>query len=573
MEKLQFRVLYHEFLFRMVDLELLSAHAQGDMSKLLGQFAALLIFLSLFTAVAALQFADSPLPRPTLLVSAWGVEHSSIALTMVVVGLFAVLSWDSTFPDRRDVLVLAPLPVRPRTLFLAKAAASGMAVGLTVAAINALPGLVLPLALSPESSSALDLIFSPARYRLFAAYWITMMASGAFIFCAVLGVQGLAAQFLPRRQFLRASAWMQMAAFCLFLSVYFLQPTLATPRGLNAPEHQRLLAWLPSYWFLGLFQQLNGSMHPAVVSLARRAWIGLGAMSCGTALAYLLSYFRTLKKIVEEPDITPGVRGPHWSPRFGNSLQTAVVQFSVRTLLRSRQHRVTLAFYLGIGFAIMILLMRGGIASRGRLSQQGQIGLMFSSFVIMCVCVVGTRVVFSMPLALRANWVFRLTEVRAPREYVAAVRRPLFVLAVAPVWLAFAAIFLTMSPWRTALEHLAILGVWGLLLAWLGLYGFQKIPFTCSYLPGKSSVHMAFLGALGALLAIQQGVMLEQRALAEPAIFAQMVGALFAAAFLARWRAVRFAKSDEAFVQFEEEDTQAVLVLGLHRDGALPIEP
>jgi hypothetical protein len=29
----------------------------------------------------------------------------------------------------------------------------------------------------------------------------------------------------------------------------------------------------------------------------------------------------------------------------------------------------------------------------------------------------------------------------------------------------------------------------------------------------------------------------------------------------------------EAFVQFEEEDTQAVLVLGLHRDGALPIEP
>ena len=44
MSKLQFRVLYREFLFRMVDLELLSP--QGDRSKLLGQFAALLVFIS-----------------------------------------------------------------------------------------------------------------------------------------------------------------------------------------------------------------------------------------------------------------------------------------------------------------------------------------------------------------------------------------------------------------------------------------------------------------------------------------------------------------------------------------------
>ena len=29
-----------------------------------------------------------------------------IATTMLVVGLFAILSWDSTFPDRRDVMVL-----------------------------------------------------------------------------------------------------------------------------------------------------------------------------------------------------------------------------------------------------------------------------------------------------------------------------------------------------------------------------------------------------------------------------------------------------------------------------------
>ena len=50
MTKSQFRVLYREFLFRMVDLELLSAHAQGDVSRLLGQFASLFVFVSLLFA-------------------------------------------------------------------------------------------------------------------------------------------------------------------------------------------------------------------------------------------------------------------------------------------------------------------------------------------------------------------------------------------------------------------------------------------------------------------------------------------------------------------------------------------
>ncbi len=52
-ERLQFRVLYRQFLFRMVDLELLSAQARGDMSKLLGQFASLLIWFSIGLAAGA----------------------------------------------------------------------------------------------------------------------------------------------------------------------------------------------------------------------------------------------------------------------------------------------------------------------------------------------------------------------------------------------------------------------------------------------------------------------------------------------------------------------------------------
>jgi len=62
--------------------------------------------------------------------------------------------------------------------------------------------------------------------------------------------------------------------------------------------------------------------------LARRAWIGLGVALSATALAYALSYFRTLRKIVEEPDIVAGTRGGAWLPRFGHAVETAIVQFS-----------------------------------------------------------------------------------------------------------------------------------------------------------------------------------------------------------------------------------------------------
>src|ERR1700678_630014 len=130
MNDLQFRILYREFLFRMVDLELLSP--QGDITKLLGQFAAVLIWISSGLALGALFTDIRRVPPQKLLGWLWGTEHFLIATTMLVVGLFAVLSWESTFLNRRDVLVLAPLPIRVRTMFLAKVAAVATALSLTV---------------------------------------------------------------------------------------------------------------------------------------------------------------------------------------------------------------------------------------------------------------------------------------------------------------------------------------------------------------------------------------------------------------------------------------------------------
>jgi hypothetical protein len=556
----QFRVLYRQFLFRMVDLELISS--QGDMSKLLGQFAGLLVFFSFAMSFAALIFDRSRLGPAKLQAALWGMEHFLISTTMLVVGLFAVLSWDSTFPDRRDVLVLAPLPIRARTLFLAKVSAAASALGLTVLALHCLAGLGWPFHFVPRGGNG---------FRSLAAYWITMTAAGAFNFCCVLGVQGLGAQLLPRRYFLRLSAFLQMAAFCWFMSSYFLEPSLDTPKAFAAVANQRALAWLPSFWFLGFFQQLNGSMHSVFEPLARRAWIGLAISVGGTAIAYALSYFRTLKKIVEEPDIVPGSGGVHWLPPFGNSLETAVVQFSIRTLSRSRQHRVMLAFFLGIGFALLVFVIKSP-GPKTASQSSNLIPLLFTTVAMMCITVVGTRVVFSMPISLRANWIFRVTQVSRAWEYMAAIRRPLFVLGVAPVWILSAGILFSIWPWHMAANHLVVLGLLGAIVAYLCLAAFRKIPFTCSYLPGKSYLHMAFLTATGLMLFIIRGVVFESEALRNGTSYTIMVVVLAVAALAARWWAVSTANEEDAVVQFEELPTPVLQLLGLNRDGVVTTE-
>jgi CubicO group peptidase (beta-lactamase class C family) len=923
MAGLQFRVLYRQFLLRIVDLELIAP--QGDIKKLLGQFIALLTIVSVWVLAPLVGIAGTAaasMPPELALVLGWGVEHFLISTTMLVVGLFAVLSWESMFPDRRDVLVLAPLPVRARTLFLAKVAAVATALGLTVLALNFFPSLAAPYAfasaptlpppaydpamapvsganlkavldrdlipakagtgaLAPETHAGvaigvldhgdrrvfaygaaepdsifeigsitktftglvlarmveegrvrldepvrellppeivakpqgqeialldlathhsglpqipdnlranedygverlyayigkrgvgkpahanflysnlgfgllgqalanragiayrflvqeevtgplgmsdtvvylsedkqtrvirgydnsrrsplprdqsglagagalhstagdmltyLDAQLHPGKFetlsaaivqshqihadagtsgriavawaynadlgfywhngatsgyssyaffypkgdcagvvlvnrppglfsfadqlgahigqrlsgvpavslaspvvvsrkdsllndaRSFAAFWIAMFAGGVFIFCCMLSAQGLA-QLLPRQWFLRLSAVLQMTCFCLLLTVYFLQPGFSSLESLVA--NQKLLFWLPSYWFFGLFQELNGPTPAALEDMARRAWMGLGLAGCGAALAYLICYLRTLRKIAEQPDILPGRSRVHWLPRFGGALATAVVQFSIRTLLRSRQHRVILSFYLGLAFGLAIFFAKSPDVQEGVSGSdpwhQVNAPMLVASIVMMGAAVLGARVVFSLPLDLRANWIFRVTPIGGGPECMVASRRALYALAIVPTWSALAAAFLWLWPWRAAAGHLAVLGLLGATLAELCLYNFHKIPFTCSYLPGRSYAHMVILGLIGVLLVIARGADVERRALDNPAGLIAMLGLLGILAGWARWRTSEMAKSPEGTLQFEEAPVPAILALGLKRDGA-----
>ncbi len=412
--------------------------------------------------------------------------------------------------------------------------------------------------------------------RSFAAYWITLFAGGAFVFCCVLTVQGIA-QLLPRQIFLRVSPFLQLVCFCLLLTVYFLQAPFAGPEVLL--NNRGLLSWLPSYWFFGLFQALNGPLPFMLAPWAQRAWMGLPISVCGAAGAYTICYFRTLHKIAEQPDILPASRRLRWLPRFGNSPETAIGQFAVRTLLRSRQHRVILIFYLGTALGLGIFISKAPVfgqhvGSSGEVWYQANAPLLVSSILMMCAAAMGTRVVFSMPLELRANWIFRIVPVPGVPECVAATRRAIYGLALMPVLTAMAALFFSIWPWRAAAAQLVIVGLIGIIVTELSLVGFQKIPFTCSYLPGRSYFHMAVLAFIGFAYRLNKGAAFERSVLENSARFVALVAVLAIAAGAIRWRTAMRARSQEAAVQFADEPEPAILGLGLqHRDGVLPMEP
>ncbi len=572
-EPAQFGVLYRDFLFRLVDLELLSA--AGEVQKLLGQFGAMLAAFSFTITVFTFPaLATSRLPFPKLIGAVRIEEEFLIATTMAIAGLFSVLAWNAVFPDRRDSLILGLLPVRVRTIFLAKVAAIGTALGVSVAAVNIFTGLAFPFLAVPANGGFLG------DLRSLGAHWLTMAAASLFVCGSLLALQGLAAQLLSYRLLLRFSSFLQLAAFFLTLGLYFLKPSFYS---VNGPP-----AWLayamPSFWFCGLLQVLDGFADPLFGALAARALWGLLIVST-VALATLgLAYRRNIRRIIEQPDIAPGDRsrpagraGSFLAARLlARPIERAIMLFTARTIARSRQHRLLLAAYGGIGLAIALAYARdflygsSSVDTAYRNPQWNHVNgpFLVGSLVLLFFAVIGTRAVFAMPSALRANWVFRITAVHSPGAYSAAVRKSLYALTALPVCLLSAVLFFGIWPANFAGQHVAVMAITAILTVEIALHRFRKIPFACSYLPGKAKVHTR-LGTVGIgfLLIANLGVQIEFWAIHKATRFAVLFAILLVGAILAWRRTAEFARSQANQLQFEDLPPMEVTPLDLRSDG------
>jgi hypothetical protein len=542
----EFRVLYRQFLLRVIDLEALSVHA--DVPRFLGQFAGVLILINVFRTIGFLFFeVGNPSVGPAVLMTViWQREQGLVSMMMLVTGLIAVVSWDAIFPDRRDAMVLGPLPVRPLTILAAKVAACAAVVGIALVSLASGMGLVLPLVAGSG--------------RLFIGYWVAMAAACVFVYGAVLAVQGLTALALPRKMFLRLSAALQLAAFAWFVSSYFLEPTLWNPAFVRVVAPRGDLNGWPSYWFFAMEQQIAGSMPPEMHGIAMRAWIGLGIVVLGAGTSLALCYLRTMKKTVEEPDLVPGRKGWRWVPRFGRSVGMAVVRFTARGLTRSRHHRVIYAFYGAIAFAIVVTMVKTEAAAGWQLPVTPS--YMMPTLAVMCLAVVGLRSVFSLPVSLKANWMLQVTQLNPPQLYIGGTRRALLLLSVTPAWGVAALMGLGFRPLRHVAEHLVVLGLVGWILAELCLIGVSKIPFACSYLPGKTNLQYLFWAFVVIFFPMAMSLANEEmRVLGSPVRYGLLVGIL--AVIAAVLWAVNRRRARAAVLYYEELEPEVITTLGI----------
>jgi hypothetical protein len=160
---------------------------------------------------------------------------------------------------------------------------------------------------------------------------------------------------------------------------------------------------------------------------------------------------------------------------------------------------------------------------------------------------------------------------RRPAEYLEASRRTLLLLSAAPVCLGCAVLFFAIWPSRLAAGHVAVLTLLSLTLVDAFLLRFRKIPFTCSYLPGKSHFHMMFLCGMGLLMVSSWFAEYELKAMERPLAFTGFLALLTLLAVALRWWVNAAALDEEAPVQFEDVMPPAVQTLGLTRDGVTPL--
>ena len=182
--------------------------------------------------------------------------------------------------------------------------------------------------------------------------------------------------------------------------------------------------------------------------------------------------------------------------------QTGVVtRFATATLWRSPLHQVVFlgVAACGIGWALNALLaggllqwlQQGGVAPPRLVSAATTM-----PFVLLLAGCTGLRAALMLPQDPRANWIFRMREDDEHRgAQLDAVERLFMRLVVWPVligslalqWAVFGASAVAAVP----IAYLA-----GVILVELFIHTWRRIPFTCSYIPGKRNVALVFLIAL-----------------------------------------------------------------------------
>ena len=119
--------------------------------------------------------------------------------------------------------------------------------------------------------------------------------------------------------------------------------------------------------------------------------------------------------------------------------------------------------------------------------------LTWAPFVLMFTMTIAVRAALVLPTEPRANWVFRITEHDTARvDQVGAVVRSMIRLGVVlPLLILFPLQWATFH--GQAIASTAVTLAAGIALVEIGMSEWRRLPFTCSYMPGKRFVGLTLI--------------------------------------------------------------------------------
>ncbi len=476
----------------------------------------------------------------------WEEKNYVFTLMMILFGIVTVLEWDVLFPDRRDFLNLTPLPIRMRTVFGSKLASFVLFVGLFSAAMTALPSVLFAMYLTDWRAKSLVVA---GRYVV--SHVVAGFAANFVIFFGFVFIQFILMTFLPEALFRRVSLLVRFAlvAGLVFILLGFLimpamlDGSFSSLEALKAKGDPFIFRF-PPLWFVGLYEVILGTSDPVFAAQARTAGGAVVLSLLLFVLASALSYRRHLRKTLDlERGRRPlfGLREA-WSSVLHKVLrmgpeERAVAGFFGSTLRTSAKHRMTFAFYLAVGAAAALISIFAFV-SRGWLSWISPSNgfVLAIPLMVAFVLIAGIRSLVNLPAAVEANWIFQLTETPRRRRYIAGLRKAVFLRLAVPLSAAVLVAHLTVWNFRDAFLHSTfILGV-SLLGIEAAFFRFRKIPFACTYLPGKSRIYQwVFPSAIGIVVLLTLASKLEIWLFRRPSRFGFWFLGIAAAASVLEW--------------------------------------
>jgi hypothetical protein len=486
-----------------------------------------------------------------------------IALPMLLVGLAAVIAGPLLFPDETDYRVLTPLPISRAQLFLAKLAAVAGIVAVAIVAVNIITTFWFPIAISGRKAE------HPLLARL-VTHAVASLAGSTFMCVAVMALQGLMIVAVPPAWQRRMSVVVQ-GAMCVGLLLML--PVVARMPGMavtSATVLQTPLAWLPPSWFLGLQRwMLDGAASGGYAQAAARGGVAIVVSLTLVAASYIALY-RSAEQLAGVAGASRTSRGSSTvlAPLYNRlAPQTvAIVDFIRAGITRSRLHQFVFIIVLGMGMAVLIgdiaavRLGASPMASRPGAPLQAVIS---APLLIALAVVLALRTAIKWPLERNAAWIFHVTE--DPRTRPAALGGISWTIAMG-AWLSAMTTAAVLQPrmigasWlvAAALTTMAVMA-----LVEFVLIDWRRIPFACTYLPGKHvlAYHLGVLVAEYFIFVVIGGNLIRWAVL-DPARTITLGGCL-----VAGWAALRRQRMKTwgtAALEFEDDDpSEATLITGV----------